>query len=80
MDRDFVSFSVKFLNSRIVGVLVGYEVGGLDLTSVWILTPIVENFFVQFDVVNVDGIVESDGYHLWNLTWLQITWDGSSVG
>lgn len=79
MHWNFVTLAMCLLNSRIVGVFVRYEVCGFDVATVWILTFAVENLFVQFDVVVVDGIVKSDCDHHWYIFCLQASWDGCSI-
>lgn len=64
MDRDLVSFPVRFLYRRIIRVFVRYEKRGFDVAPVRISALAVEYLFVQFDVVVVDGVVESDRDHL----------------
>lgn len=64
MDGDLVTFPVHFLDRGIVGVLVRHKEGCLDITAVWILALAVEDFFVEADVVVVNGVVEGDRDHL----------------
>lgn len=64
MNGDFVSFSVHFLDSRVVGVLVRDEEGGLDFATVRVLAFPVEDLFIQADIVVVDGVIERDRDHL----------------
>lgn len=62
---NLVTFAVSFLNSGVVGIFVRNEVGCFDVTTIRILALSVEHFFVEFDVVVIDGIIEGDGDHLW---------------
>lgn len=64
VNGNLVTLAVHFLHGRVVGVLVGDEVGGFDVATVGILTFPVEYILVQFDVVVVDGVVERDRDHL----------------
>ena len=64
VNGDFVSFPVHFLDSRVVGVLVRDEEGGLDFATVRVLAFPVEDLFVQADIVVVDGVIERDRDHL----------------
>lgn len=79
MYSDFVTLSECFLDSGIVAVFVGNEVGGFDVTTVWIFTVSVEHFFVQFDVVVIDGIIESDCDHLRNILNWEVSGDGGTI-
>lgn len=56
------------------------EEGSSDLTAVGVRALAVEDFFVEVDVVDVDGSVEGDRYHLGYLGWLEVTWDSGAVG
>lgn len=60
---DFVTFAVRLLHGRVVGVLVRYEECCFDVAAVWIFALAVEDLLVQLDVVVVDGVVEGDGDH-----------------
>lgn len=53
--------------------------GGLDVASVRILSFPIENFLVQINIVVVNGIVECDGNHLWNIFGWQISRNGRSI-
>lgn len=55
--------TMSFLDSRVISVFMTDKVCRLDITAVRILAFSVKNFFVQFDVVVVNGIIESDRYH-----------------
>lgn len=79
MHSDLMTFSESFLNSGVVGVFVGNEVGGFDVATVWILTVSIEDLFVQFNVVVIDGIVERDRDHHRNFLDWQISGDGGTV-
>lgn len=47
----------------------------LDVASVRVLPFAVEHFFVQFDVVVVDGVIEGNGYHLGNVLCREVSGD-----
>lgn len=79
VDGDFVTFSVRLLNSRVIGVFVGNEVSGLDIASIGIFALAIEYFFVEVDVVVVDGIIESDSDHLRYIPSGQVTGDHRAV-
>jgi hypothetical protein len=46
---------------------VGHEECRFDVAAVGILSLSIEHFLVELDVVVVDGIVEGDGDHLWDV-------------
>lgn len=71
MSGDFVTSAVDLLDTGIIGVFVRDEEGGLNVTTVGILALAVEHVPVEFNVVVVDGIVESDHHHLGNLFGIQ---------
>lgn len=79
VDGDLVTFSVRLMHGGVVAVLVRNKEGGLDVASVRIFTLAVEDFFVQLDVVIVDGIIESDGDHLRHIFGGQVTGDHSAI-
>ena len=64
MNGDFVTFPMHLLDGRVIGIFMRNEESCLDVAPVGILTFTIEYIFVQFDVVVVDGVVESDGDHL----------------
>lgn len=64
VNRDLVSLSVSFMYGRVVAVLVRDEVSSFDVAAVGVFAFSVKDFFVELDVVVVDGIVEGDGDHL----------------
>lgn len=64
MSCDFMSLTVCFLDCGVIGVFMAYKEGSLDVAAVGIFALAVKHFFVQFNVVIVDGIVKSDGDHL----------------
>lgn len=72
MNSDLVSFSVGFRNSRVVGVFVGNEVSRPDIATVGVFTFSVKDFFVEFNVVVVDGVIEGDGDHLGDVSGGQV--------
>lgn len=78
MNGDFVTLASGFLNSRVVSVFVGNEVGGLDVATVGIFASL-EHLLVQFNVVVVDGIIESDGDHHGNILGWQVTGNGGTI-
>lgn len=75
-----MSFTMKFLDGGIVAVLVRDEKGALDGAAVRVVAAVLEDFFVDFDVVVVDGIVEGDGHHLGDGVRLQFARDLGSIG
>lgn len=79
MHSDLVSLAVSFLHSGVVGVLVGHEVGGLDVATVGVLAFAVEHFFVQFDVVVVDSVVEGNRDHLRHVFGWQVARDCGAI-
>lgn len=79
VNSDLVSFSVGFRNSRVVGVFVGNEVSRPDIATVGVFTFSVEDFFVEFDVVVVDSIIEGDGDHLGHVSGGQVAGDDGTV-
>ena len=58
---------VHVLDGGVVAVLVRHKEGGLDVTSVGVLSLLVEDLLVKVDVVVVDGIIKGDGDHLGNI-------------
>lgn len=76
---DFVTATVEVLNGRVVGVSVGHEESSFDLAAVGVLAGTAEDFFVQFDVVTIDGTVEGEGDHLGNVSGFQFTGDLGTV-
>lgn len=71
MSGDLVTLAVDFLDARVVGVLVGDEESGLNVAAVGVFADAVEHVAVQFDVVVVDGVVESHHDHLRHLLGVQ---------
>lgn len=68
-----------FLDGRVVGVFVRDEVSGLDVATIGIFAFSIEDFFVEFDVVVVDGVVESDSDHLRNVSGGQVAGDDGAI-
>lgn len=79
MHGDLVTLSVGLLDGRVVAVLVRDEVGGFDVASVGVLALSVEHLLVQFDVVVVDGIVESDSDHHGHVFGGQTSGNGGAI-
>jgi len=79
-DTNFMTTSVKLLDGRIVGVLVGDIERALEGTAIGILSFTIENLLEQINVVRVDGTVEGDGDHLRNLGRVNITGDPGTIG
>lgn len=73
MDSDFVAFPVHLLDRGVVGVLMRYEEGCLDVAAVWILALATEDLFIEANVVVVNGVVESNCDHLGNILRREIT-------
>ena len=63
VSSNFMAQSVKVLDSRVVGVLVGNKEGALDVTPIGVLTAS-KDVIVEVNVVLVDGIIKSDHHHL----------------
>merc|ERR1711936_133262 len=61
---DLVAQSVHVLHRRVVGVVVRDEECTFDITSVGIPPLLVEDFTVQVNVSNIDGVVEGECDHL----------------
>lgn len=81
MHCNLVAFPVRLLHRRVVGVLVRYEERGFDVAPVGVPALAVEYLLVQFDVVVVDGIVESDCDHLRHLFGRQVVgYSGTVLG
>lgn len=74
-----MSLAVRLLHTRVIGILVGDEEGGFDVATVRIFTFPVEDFFVEFNVVIVDGVVEGDGDHLRHVLGGQVAGDDGAV-
>lgn len=74
-----MSFPVKILNSGVVGIFVVDEEGSANLAAVRVLPVSIEDFFVEVDVVDVDGSVEAECDHLGNLVGLDLAGDPGSV-
>jgi hypothetical protein len=79
MNGNFVSLSVCFLYSRVVCVLVGNEERCLNVTAIRIFTLSIENFFVKFNVIVVDGIIEGNCDHLRYISGRQVTRDDGTI-
>lgn len=75
-----MSTSVQVLHGRVVGIFVGDEEGTADLAAVGVVAKAVEYFFVEVDVVDVDGTVESERDHLWYVNGFQVTGNAGTVG
>lgn len=79
VDGDFVSFTMRLLNRGIVGILMGDEESRLNIATVRVLALSIKNFFVEFNVIIVDSVVESDSDHLRNISGWQVTGDDRAV-
>ena len=64
VSSDLVSEAVHVRDGGVVGVVVGHEECALNITSVGIPPLFVEDFTVQVNISNVDGVVEGEGDHL----------------
>ena len=73
-----MTLTMGFLYSRIVGIFVGDKEGGLNVATVGILA-VLEDFLVQFNVVVINGIIESDGNHHGYILGGQITGNSSTI-
>lgn len=78
-DSDFVTPSMQFLNSGVVGVLVGDIERSLQAAAIGIDSLSVEHLLEDSDVVGVDGAVEGDGDHLRHLDRLKTARDPRSI-
>lgn len=74
-----MTLSVSFLDGRVVGVFMRNEECGLDVATVGVFTFAVKDFLVQFDVVVVNSIIESNGDHLGDISSGQVTRDDGTV-
>lgn len=74
-----MSFAMHFLYARVVGVFVRDEKCGLDIAAVRVFAFSVENFFVQINVIVVDGVVKGDCDHLGYIFGWEIARNGSTV-
>lgn len=79
MDGNFVTFAVHFLHGGVIGVFMRDKECRLNVATVRVFAFPVEYFFVQLDVVVVDRVVESDGYHLRHVLSGEVAWDGGAV-
>ena len=55
-----------------------HKEGGLDVTSVGVLSLLVEDLLVKVNVVVVDGIIKGDGDHLGNVVTVGSGWSNSA--
>ena len=67
MDAKLMSMIPKLLNHCIVSVFMTQVECCMDRAPVWVLPVSIKQPLVQWPVVRVDSIVESDHNHLWNL-------------
>lgn len=67
----FVSPPVHLLDGRVVGVFVRHEERSLNLTSVRIVSALLEDFVVEINVVIVNGVIEGDCHHLRHRVWFK---------
>lgn len=74
-----MSFPVKILYCGVISVFVVNEERSTNLAAVWVLSVSIEDFFVEIDVVDVDGSVKSNCDHLGNLVGLNLAGDPGSV-
>ena len=63
---NLVSKSVHILDSGVVGVVMGHEECGFDITTIGISPLLVEDFLVEINISNVDGVIECECDHLWD--------------
>lgn len=59
-----MTLAVQFLNCSVVGVFVGDKECTANLATVRVVAISVKYLFIKVDVINVDGTVEGDRYHL----------------
>jgi hypothetical protein len=71
---------MQFLNSGVVGVLVGDIERSLQAAAIGIDSLSVEHLLEDSDVVGVDGTVEGDGDHLRHLNRLKTARNPCSIG
>lgn len=67
MHSDLVALPVRLLDSGVVGVLMRDEECGLDVAAIGVASLPVEDLLVELYVVVIDGVVESDSNHLWDV-------------
>lgn len=67
MNCNFMTFAVSLLYGWIVCIFVRYEICCFNVTTVWIFTLSIEDFFIKFDVIIVNSIIECDCNHHWNI-------------
>lgn len=79
MNSDLVPFPVRLLDGRVIGVLVRHKVRRFDIATIRVFAFTIEYFFVEFDIVIIDGVVESDGNHLRNIFSLQVSRNRGTV-
>lgn len=79
MDSDFVSFTMRFLNSGIVGILMGVKESRLNIATVRVFALPIEYILVEFNVIVVDSVVESDCDHLGYISRWQVAGDDRAV-
>jgi len=72
---NLVTLAVDFLDSGVVGILVGDEESGLNVAAVGVFANAIEHVAVQFNVVVVDGVVECHHDHLGHLLGIELARD-----
>lgn len=79
MNSNFMSFTVCFLNGRIVTVFVWDKECRFDITTIWIFSLSIKDIFVQLNVVVVNGIIKGNCNHHGNIFGGQIPRNCSSI-
>lgn len=78
-DTNFMASAVKLLNSGIIGVFVRNVEGSFEATAIGILPFAIENLLEKVNVIRVDGTVEGNGDHLWNLSRVNVAGNTGAV-
>lgn len=79
MNCDLVSFPVRLLDGRVIAVLVRDKERSFDVATVRVFAFTIEHFFVEFNIVIINGVVESDSNHLGNIFGLQVSRNRGTV-
>ena len=75
MGSDFVTFSMHFLNRRIVCVFVWHKKCRLNWTAIRVIPTLFEDLLIDINVIVIDGVVEWYHNHLGNVCRLQFAGD-----
>jgi len=58
--------SMHVLDSGVVCIVMGNEEGGFDVTTIRVLSLLVEDFLIEVNVANIDSIIKGECDHLGN--------------